>query len=66
MTTFIKHEDGKVSACNGAHDDLVMASAIAHYIGNDYEHNMLKIDTSSDFLTSNFSISQKNDTYLEW
>ena len=38
MTTFIKRDDGKQAAANGAHDDLVMASAIAHYIAIDYPH----------------------------
>ena len=38
MTTFIKRDDGKWAAADGAHDDLVMASAIAHYIAIDYPH----------------------------
>lgn len=38
MTTFIKRDDGKWAAADGAHDDLVMASAIAHYIAIDYSH----------------------------
>lgn len=66
MTTFIKRDDGKSGACDGAHDDLVMASAIAHYIAIDYEHNILKNDTDGDFLRSNFSTSPENETFLEW
>ena len=66
MTTFIKRDDGKSAACDGAHDDLVMASAIAHYIAIDYEHNTEKIDTGNNFLVSNFSTLPQNDTFLEW
>ena len=33
MLTFIRHEDGKESAMDGKHDDLVMADCIAHFIG---------------------------------
>ena len=66
MTTFIKRDDGKCAACDGAHDDLVMASAIARYIGIDYEHNIVDTDTGSDFLSKHFSDSLQKDTFLEW
>lgn len=33
MLTFIRHDDGKESAMDGKHDDLVMSSCIAHFIG---------------------------------
>ena len=66
MTTFIRRDDGKTGACNGAHDDLVMASAIARYVAIDYEHNIKKIDTGNDFLSKNFSSPLQNESYLEW
>ncbi len=66
MTTFIKRDDGKSAACDGAHDDLVMASAIARYIAIDYDHNIAEIDTGSCFLDKNFSPPPQNDTFLEW
>ena len=66
MTTFIKRSDGKCSASNGAHDDLVMATAIARFVALDYEHNMEIIDTSLSFLSSNFSQASQKETYLEW
>ncbi len=66
MTTFIRHDDGKSAAAAGAHDDLVMASAIARYIGIEYEHNKIKTDTSEDFLLKNFYSPKKIDSYLEW
>ena len=32
MLTFVRNEKGRAEAQNGAHDDLIMALAIAHYI----------------------------------
>lgn len=66
MTTFIKRNDGKSGACDGAHDDLVLASAIARYISIDYDHNMRIIDTSSDFLSKNFSSLSPENSFMEW
>jgi hypothetical protein len=52
----------------GTHDDLVMASAIAHFIGIDYSHTQKRIDRSSDFLKSHFShpTLQEETNYMEW
>ncbi len=33
MLAFIRHDNGKESAMDGKHDDLVMASCIAHHVG---------------------------------
>ena len=66
MTTFIKRNDGKSGACDGAHDDLVLACAIARYVAIDYEHNMITIDTSKDFLEQNFTLPSANNTIMEW
>lgn len=66
MLTFTKRDDGKLCASGGAHDDLVMASAIAHFIGSDYSHNMEITDLDGDFLSSNFLRDSQKDTYLEW
>jgi phage terminase large subunit len=66
MTTFIKRNDGKSAACDGAHDDLVMASAIARYISIDYEHNMIIIDTSTEILEKSFSFSNPENSFMEW
>ncbi len=40
MTTFIRHDNGKKAAAIGAHDDLVIASAIARFVANDYTHEI--------------------------
>lgn len=54
MLTFIKRDDGKPSAADGAHDDLVMAAAIARYIAIDYFH------------TEQQSPVSEENTYMEW
>ena len=66
MTTFIKRNDGKSGACDGAHDDLVISSAIARYISIDYEHNIMIIDTSKDILEKEFSFSIPENSFMEW
>lgn len=67
MSTFVKRSDGKSAAIDGAHDDLVMASAIARFIGNDYTHTPLVLDTDTEFLLSNFSSPPlQEESYMEW
>lgn len=66
MTTFIKRDDGKQAAADGAHDDLVMASAIAHYIGQDYTHELIKAEKDFDALNEFFNMPQNEDTFIEW
>jgi hypothetical protein len=67
MTTFVKKPNGRPSALDGSHDDLVMASAIAHYIAEGYTHKEIISDNSSEFLNSNFSQPYlQKETYMEW
>ncbi len=66
MTTFIRRDDGKLAAADGAHDDLVMASAIAHYIGQEYTHELVKVGKEFDALEQYFNTSQNEDVYIEW
>ena len=67
MTTFVKKPNGRPSALEGSHDDLVMASAIAHYIAEGYTHKEIVSDNSSEFLNSNFSQPYlQKETYMEW
>ncbi len=67
MTTFIKRADGKHAASDGAHDDLVMASAIAHYIGIDYEHQIKDVGNEFDALKEFFNtdFGAEND-FISW
>lgn len=67
MTTFIKRDDGKQAASDGAHDDLVMASAIAHYIAIDYEHQIKTLENTFDALTEFFNTDLGSEnTFVEW
>lgn len=67
MTTFIKRDDGKWAAADGAHDDLVMASAIARFIGIDYPHEEQIVDTARTFLEKSFSLpTLQEETFMEW
>lgn len=67
MSTFIKGKDMRGEGAPGTHDDLVMASAIARFIGIDYLHSLKIIDNANDFLKSHFSpISLQEETYMEW
>lgn len=67
MTTFIKRADGKHAASDGAHDDLVMASAIAHYIGIDYEHQIKDVGNEFDALKEFFNTDiDVGGEFIDW
>lgn len=66
MTTFIRRDDGKLAAADGAHDDLVMASAIAHYIGQDYTYDFIDKSEEFDALTAFFSSENESGAYIDW
>ena len=67
MSTFVKRSDGRTAAIDGAHDDLVMASAIARFICNDYTHEPKSFDTNEEFLSNNFSsLPLQEENYMEW
>lgn len=67
MTSFVRHENGRASASSGAHDDLVMASAIAHFISGDFSKKVGIIDTGSSVLENNFTkIPLQEETFMEW
>lgn len=67
LSSFVRGVGGKTGAAKGSHDDLVMASAIAHYIGIDYSHKMEIIDTGEDILTQFYKNPQEQDNkFMEW
>ena len=67
LCSFIRHKNGKCAAASGAHDDLVMASAIAHYIRRRFTCEMQIIDTGSDFLDELFKDdTEENNQFMEW
>ena len=67
LSTFVRTDYGRAEAANGSHDDLVMASAIAHFIAINYPHEMEIIDTGSDILEKCFTNSIKHtNEFMEW
>ena len=67
MSTFVKRNDGKCAAIDGAHDDLVMASAIARFISIDYKHEAEYYNSKPDFILENFSSpALQEENYMEW
>lgn len=67
MLSFVRHEGGKYSAVEGSHDDLVMASAIAHFVRTDFPTQIETIDTGSGFLENSFNLSlPKEKQFMEW
>ena len=43
-----------------------MASAIAHYIGQDYTHEFVDIGKEFDALKEFFNSESGEDVYIEW
>lgn len=69
MTTFVKKENGKMEAIVGAHDDLVMALAIAHFISSKEPKDWLNVEVKKDdFIARNFHLDDSGDNgdYMSW
>lgn len=67
LSSFVRGVGGKTGAASGSHDDLVMASAIAHFIGRNYTHKMEIIDTGVDVLAQFYKNSQEQaNKFMEW
>ncbi|MBQ9744480.1 MAG: hypothetical protein IJW19_05075 [Clostridia bacterium] len=67
MTTFIRRYDGKSAATDGAHDDLVMASAIARFAAIGYTRDIEVNKKAFVELGKMFNMeSISHDTYVEW
>lgn len=68
MLTFIKDERGRPQAQEGYHDDLVMATAIAHFISNQMTSTWIEIaHEKKDFIKDNFKLdTQPKEGALEW
>lgn len=70
MLTFVKKDNGKQEAIDGAHDDLVMADAIAHYCGNQQGSKIwLQVPKREDrFLQDNFDIvgADSGNAIIDW
>ena len=69
MTTFVKKENGKQEAIDGAHDDLVMATAIAHFISKKQTNQWIAVELpDEDFITENFKTEESGDNgdFMSW
>lgn len=66
MLTFIKHDDGKESAMDGKHDDLVMADCIAHFISKQGSFVWSKEETKKKYnILSEFE-DKKSKNKTSW
>ena len=67
MTVFVKKENGRMEATRGMHDDLVMALAIAHFIGTQQRRTWIPVDTGEkDFIARNFSDESNAGAFMTW
>lgn len=69
MITFIRHDDGKESAMDGKHDDLVMADCIAHFIGKQgsFVWSTAKEEVEVDIIKDFEDYEPKqNGGFIEW
>ena len=73
MLTFVKNDHGEPSAATGAHDDLVMALAIAHQVTGQGNHDWIPFEGEEDtFIEENFHREEHflsgggNGSFMEW
>jgi len=68
MTTFVKKDNGKQEAIDGAHDDLVMALAITHFISKSQTTSWITAENDEkDFISSNFHTQEAQGlSYISW
>ena len=67
MLSFVKKENGKQEADTGKHDDLVMASAIAHFAATGCEARYKDVgEGAPDFIEQNFKPAESSGEYVDW
>jgi len=67
MMTFVKQDNGSTSAMIGCHDDLVMASAIAHFINHQQDNNWIIEKKEPDRKYKEiFDDEEKGNEYMSW
>lgn len=68
MLSFVKKENGRQEASVGQHDDLVMASAIAHFAASSCDARYRDVgEGKPDFIESNFGRHDAGDQeYMDW
>lgn len=66
-TTFVRHENGKRAAAVGAHDDLVMALAIANHIRARQDYGWIEVKREEpDIIEKFFGAKEKQKRKLDW
>lgn len=67
MTTFVRKPTGRREAMDGAHDDLVMALAIAHHVGFQQTKTPLPPENEAkDFLSEHFHTEYDGTDDVTW
>ena len=67
MLSFVKKDNGKQEADVGMHDDLVMASAIAHFAATVCEARVKKCgEDKPTFISRNFKNESGGGNYVNW
>ena len=67
MLSFVKKVNGSQEAEVGSHDDLVMASAIAHFAAASCDVMYKKVgEDKPDFIEMNFKSSESGGEYIGW
>ena len=69
MLSFVKHPNGKESAQEGKHDDLVMATCIAHFVGKQGSFTWSKGEVKEEYnILDEFKPKKEKKTWsmAEW
>lgn len=67
MLTFVRNERGKAEAKEGAHDDRILALAIAHHIRDQQTRELLPIELKPRKMPLPFMTqSQQEEGYAQW
>ena len=68
LLSFTRCENGKLQGVGGVHDDLVIASAIAHYVGLSYDSSVIRGNAYGVSLDRMFNLTKKNTNtdFMEW
>ena len=67
MLSFVKKDNGSQEADIGKHDDLVMASAIAHFAASSCDARYKKVEVGGDdFIGQNFKKAESEGEYIGW
>jgi len=67
MLTFVKKSNGSMEAIDGAHDDLVMALAIAHFASTQQTNKWIDCKPEeTDFIQKFFGHKQNEQRFMNW